>query len=100
MSRRPRRRPGDRTRTMGKRQASSLRNLGMGVVALVALLALGGQLSSSAAGCFSAITDTAGEPLEVGGATPPDTRMDEPPAGTARVRIQTETKPAATDRTD
>ena len=85
---------------MGKRQASSLRNLGMGIVALVALLALGGQLSSSAAGCFSNLTEPPSAALEVGGQTAPIETDDDPPAGTMRVRMQTGTSPAAKGRTD
>jgi hypothetical protein len=75
---------------MGKRQASSLRNLGMGIVALVALVALGGQLSSSAAGCFSNLTEPPGAALEVGGQTTPIDPADDPALkarGSFRVQV-------------
>ena len=66
--------------------------MGMAIVALVALLALGGQFASGAAGCFSSVTENPSAPLQVGGEQPgSEVPSDDPP--TRGVRIQVNTVP-------
>ena len=66
--------------------------MGMAIVALIALVALGGQFASGAAGCFSSITENPSAPIEVGGQQRGASESDETtsPGG---VRIQVKTTP-------
>lgn len=68
MARRSRGRRGHGTEHLGRRQSTSIKGLGAAIVALIALLALGGQVATGAAGCFSTMTERPqAEGLEVGG---------------------------------
>ena len=68
--------------------------MGMAIVALLALLALGGQFASGAAGCFSSITGNPSAPLEVGGTDRGAAEPDETPSS-GGVRIQVKTTPVS-----
>jgi len=75
---------------LARRQSSSVRNLGLALVAFVALWFLGGQLATGAAGCFSNLSADATPPLEVGGRPQPAEPADDAPAaGTLRLKVQT-----------
>ena len=94
MARRNSRQLRARAADLRRRQSNGLRNMGMAIVALIALLALGGQFASGAAGCFSSITESPSAPIEVGGQQQGDSKSDETtsPGG---VRIQVNTTPVA-----
>lgn len=81
-----------RAADLGRRRSNGLRNMGMAIVVLVALLALGGQFASGAAGCFSSVTENPAAPLEMGG----EQGASEEPSEESRargVRIQVQTAP-------
>lgn len=78
-----------RAADLGRRRSNGLRNMGMAIVVLLALLALGGQFASGAAGCFSSVTENPTAPLEVGGESQDATKpTDQPSTRAVRIRVQ------------
>ena len=90
MGRRDRRRHD--TSHLGHRQATSLKGLGFAIVALIALLALGGQLATSAAGCFSTVSADQSGALKVGGQGG-DEREESQTQGSFRVDVKPKVEP-------
>ena len=83
MSRRTRGRGRGRTDHLGRRQGVSLRFVAMAVVALGALLALGGPFAEGAAGCFSKVSEGPGPVLDSRFEAPektPEKISDRPPS--------------------
>lgn len=94
MARRNSRQLRARAADLRRRQSNGLRNMGMAIVALIALLALGGQFASGAAGCFSSITENPSAPIEVGGQQQGASQSDDTPSS-GGVRIQVKTTPVS-----
>jgi hypothetical protein len=92
MSRRNSRQLRSRASELRRRQSKGLRNMGMAIVVLVALLALGGQFASGAAGCFSSVTENPSAPLQMGGGEQDSEAPSDEPS-TRGVRIQVNTAP-------
>ena len=79
-----------RAADLRRRRSNGLRNMGLAIVALLALLALGGQFASGAAGCFSSVTENPAAPLEVGGEhSGSEEPSDEPRARGVRIQVNT-----------
>ena len=86
-----------RAAELRRRQSNGLRNMGMAIVALVALLALGGQFASGAAGCFSSITEDPTAPIDIGGQPERDpSRPDEGTSGGVQIQVNTTPVPLET----